>query len=1059
MTKQSNYQQILAKERETVVYEYPPVNYYDNTYQSEARLEDDFINTLVNQGYQYLAHVKGKEDLVTNLRLQMEILNDYRFSNSEWRRFYNDHLLDEKQSSPKAKSQMLHQNKHIFSFVLDNGSSKNFKIIDKKNVHRNNLQVINQYVNKEGKHLHRYDVTILVNGLPLVQVELKRRGQNLQEAFNQINRYKYESFLSESGLFDFLQIFVISNGTLTRYYANTTRELHVKTNQRQIVNEANSSFSFTNRWADSKNQTIDDLIDFTKTFFARHTLLNILIKYCVFTADEKLLVMRPYQIVAVERILQQIQIAHYDQTKLGTPAAGGYIWHTTGSGKTLTSFKVTQLAKELNYIDKVLFIVDRQDLDYQTIREYEKFQTGSVLSNRSSQILKKQLEEDDQDKKVIITTIQKLTHFIKNCNLKEPVFNKQIVLIFDECHRSQFGEMHKIITKAFKKHYLFGFTGTPIFAANANTSLGSVKELAKLENKQSLLKTTQQLFGQRLHAYTVIDAIKNGNVLKFKIHFHTTFRQNEQIKDYLVEDIDRAEVWESPQRIQQNVDYILEHFDQKTYRFKNQTYHHDFLLNINELYKPSRKQPTNPIYTRKKIMGFNSILACANIGLAKKYYWEFQHQQKVKGTNLKIAIIYSFNPNEGYENQMGYIDEENNEDTNQLDQPSKEFLAKAVADYNQMFGTSFSISGESFINYYKDISLRMKNREIDLLIVVNMFLTGFDAPTLNTLWVDKWMRMHGLMQAFSRTNRILNKTKTHGNIVAFRPLEKFVDQALALFADKNAGGLILIKSFKEYYHHGYENERGQLRPSYKQLVTELKTNFDLIKIQNIYEFELKVHFIKLFGQILKLRSILLSFDEFNNQDLLSRREIQNYLSHYHNFYDDIKQNATEKESIVNDVIFETDLTKTYDTSISYLIEKIKEFKDKNLVDHELMTEVDLLISSSGELRSKRKLIREFINTVNNESDDNIFAKFDSYRQTRAYEEINQIVKAYSLNYDLTVQFLNDCWKRGEFSTEGTKLKNTINNPFSLFSQEDQYFERQKKVINSLKDCFEKFKFS
>ena len=620
MSKQSNYQQILAKERETVVYEYPPVNYGDNTYQSEAQLEGDFINTLVNQGYQYLANVKGKEDLVTNLRLQMEILNDYRFSNSEWRRFYNDHLLDEKQSSPKAKSQMLHQNKHIFSFVLDNGSSKNFKIIDKKNIHRNSLQVINQYVNKEGKHLHRYDVTILVNGLPLVQVELKRRGQNLQEAFNQINRYKYESFLSESGLFDFLQIFVISNGTLTRYYANTTRELHVKTNQRQIVNEANSSFSFTNRWADSKNQTIDDLIDFTKTFFARHTLLNILIKYCVFTADEKLLVMRPYQIVAVERILQQIQIAYYEQTKLGTPAAGGYIWHTTGSGKTLTSFKVTQLAKELNYIDKVLFIVDRQDLDYQTIREYEKFQTGSVLSNRSSQILKKQLEEDDQDKKVIITTIQKLTHFIKNSNLKEPVFNKQIVLIFDECHRSQFGEMHKIITKAFKKHYLFGFTGTPIFAANANTSLGSVKELAKLENKQSLLKTTQQLFGQRLHAYTVIDAIKNGNVLKFKIHFHTTFRQNEQIKDYLVEDIDRAEVWESHQRIQQNVNYILEHFDQKTYRFKNQTYHHDFLLNINELYKPGRKQPTNPIYTRKKIMGFNSILACANIGLAKKYY-------------------------------------------------------------------------------------------------------------------------------------------------------------------------------------------------------------------------------------------------------------------------------------------------------------------------------------------------------------------------------------------------------------------------------------------------------
>ena len=1063
MTKEHKYQQILTKEQETVVYEYQPSPDQANNYQSEAQLEKEFINILANQGYQYLPDVNNKETLIANLKTQMELLNDYQFSPNEWKRFYSKYLVDENNNSPQAKSKMLHQNGHIFSFELDNGQVKNFKIIDKKNIYKNSLQVINQYVNDGGKYHHRYDVTILVNGLPLVQIELKRRGQDLQEAFNQINRYKYESFLSEAGLFEYLQIFVISNGTMTRYYANTTRELHVKNNERkQVANEANSSFSFTNKWADSKNQNIDDLNDFAQTFFAKHTLLNILTKYCVFSVDDKLLVMRPYQIVAVEKILQKIQIANYDKAKLGTSAAGGYVWHTTGSGKTLTSFKVTQLAKDLEYIDKVLFVVDRQDLDYQTIKEYEKFQEGSVLSNRSSKVLQQQLEDLDQDKKVIITTIQKLTNFVKNSNSKNPIFNKQVVLIFDECHRSQFGEMHKIITKAFKKYYLFGFTGTPIFAANANTSLGSIKSLAALENKQSLqLKTTEQLFGDRLHAYTVIDAIKDGNVLKFNLSFCTTFKENEKMRDYQVEDIDRAEVWESMQRIGENVNYILEHFNQKTYRFESRAYHHDLITNISELSKVNHKQNAKAKYVRKKIFGFNSILACANIEVAKKYYLEFQRQQKAKATDLKIAIIYSFNPNENYENQIGYIDEENNEDTSQLDQSSKEFLASAINDYNQIFGTSFNITGESFLNYYKDISLRMKNKEIDLLIVVNMFLTGFDAPTLNTLWVDKWMRMHGLMQAFSRTNRILNKTKTHGNIIAFRPIGKFVDEAIALFADRSASGLILMKTFEQYYDKGYENEYGQSEPCYKDLVALLKKEFDLNQIMNVFELELKIKFIRLFGQILKLRSILLSFDEFIGKDLLTRREIQNYLSYYHDFYDAIKAGQKEKESILEDLIFEVDLARTYDTSIAFLIEKIQEYKSKNKSDRDLITEINLLINSSGELRSKKDLVHEFVSVVN--EDENIYEQFDTFNENKKYEQVKQIIKKYQLDEEPTIQFLNDCWNYDEFKIEGRKINDLLKdkNPYSLFSKEqgENYSKWKKEVIDDLKECFNKFKFN
>jgi len=741
MNSNAKYNLVVENPESTVVAEYTPAYRTEQSYQSEAELEKAFIEQLQVQAYEYLP-IKTEEDLKANLRKQLEKLNNLTFTDTEWEQFFKTEIGNPNHSIEDKTTTI--QEDYIKILKRDDGSTKNIYLIDKQYIHNNHLQVINQYSTEAGQRSNRYDVTILVNGLPLVHIELKRRGVALEEAFNQINRYQRESFWAGSGLFEYIQIFVISNGTHTKYYSNTTRSQHIKETREGSVKKGkrtSNSFEFTSWWADEKNKPIMELMDFAKTFFAKHTLLNILTRYCVFTTDRLLLVMRPYQIVATEKILKKIEIST-NYKKLGTIEAGGYIWHTTGSGKTLTSFKTAQLASKLPYVDKVLFVVDRKDLDYQTMREYDKFEKGAANSNTSTAILKRQLE--DKNARIIITTIQKLERFIKS-NKGHTIFNGHVVIIFDECHRSQFGEMHAAITKAFKNYHLFGFTGTPIFAVNASSS------------GKPNLKTTEQAFGEKLHTYTIVDAIADRNVLPFKVDYVSTMREAENIEDKKVNDIDRERALFASERIANIVKYILEHFDQKTKR--------------NVYYK----------IKDRRLGGFNSIFAVSSIEAAKKYYAEFKKQMAnlPSDKQLKIALIYSFGVNE--EEIDGVIDE-NSEDTSGLDQSSRDFLESAIADYNAMFGTMYDTSSDKFQNYYKDVSERVKNREIDILLVVNMFLTGFDATTLNTLWVDKNLRYHGLLQAYSRTNRILNSVKTFGNIVCFRNLEQATNEAIASLA-------------------------------------------------------------------------------------------------------------------------------------------------------------------------------------------------------------------------------------------------------------------------------------
>lgn len=786
------YFNIVAETNEnTVVTEYEPVKARSDSYQSEAELEKEFIRLLCEQGYEYLP-IHTEDDLIANLRAKLEELNDYHFSDAEWDRFFSDCIAN-KNDGIVEKTRKI-QEDFVQVLKRDDAMTKNIMLIDKKQIHNNRLQVINQYVvgkDQGANHDNRYDVTILVNGLPLVHIELKRRGVAIREAFNQINRYQRDSFWAGSGLFEYVQIFVISNGTNTKYYSNSTRFNAIKdANSGKTKKEKTSnSFEFTSFWADANNKVIPDLIDFTKTFFAKHTILNILTKYCIFTSENMLMVMRPYQITATERILNRIEIAH-NYKKYGTIAAGGYIWHTTGSGKTLTSFKTARLASQLPFIDKVLFVVDRKDLDYQTMKEYDRFEKGAANSNTSTAILAKQLS--DRKSHIIITTIQKLSTFIKK-NKEHPVYNKQVVIIFDECHRSQFGDMHAAIaggvdkdgnkkSGAFQKYYMFGFTGTPIFSVNANTA------------SKSMLFTTAQTFGDQLHEYTIVDAINDKNVLPFRVDYIKTMDSDKDIDDEQVWDIDREKAFMAPQRISLVTQYILEHFDQKTYR-GDKTYIYNQLTNIADVASAERGA-VEEIKKKQRISGFNSIFAVASVPMAELYYNEFRKQMRADPTkNLKIAVIYSYAPNE--EEADGILDEENPEDTSALDKSSRDFLEEAIGDYNQMFHTNYSTDSDQFQSYYKDVSLRMKNKELDLLIVVNMFLTGFDATTLNTLWVDKNLKMHGLIQAFSRTNRILNSIKTFGNIVCFRNLQKRVDAAISLFGDKNAGGIVLLQSFKD----------------------------------------------------------------------------------------------------------------------------------------------------------------------------------------------------------------------------------------------------------------------
>ena len=738
----SQYNIIAQNTENTVVSEYTPLPKRAEAYQSEAQLEKEFIRLLCEVGYTYLP-IHTEADLVANLRKQLEKLNNYQFTDGEWERFFQQNIANANEGI-KEKTRRIQDGDTAQAFKRDTGESKNIRLLDKKCIHNNTLQVINQYTVSQAEgaaHDNRYDVTILVNGLPLVHVELKRRGVAIREAFNQINRYKRDSFWAGSGLFDYVQIFVISNGTNTKYYSNTTRLGHIKdfnSSAARKRGKTSNSFEFTSFWADAKNRIIPDLMDFTKTFFAKATILNILTKYCVFTSEELLLVMRPYQIVATERILNRIEIAT-NYKRYGTVQGGGYIFHTTGSGKTLTSFKTAQLVADLPYISKVLFVVDRKDLDYQTMKEYDRFEKGAANGNTSTAILTRQLS--DPNAKIIITTIQKLAIFIKK-NANHPLADKQVVIIFDECHRSQFGEMHLAITNYFKKYHLFGFTGTPIFTDNAGNG------------KIPTLRTTEQAFGEQLHAYTIVDAINDKNVLPFRVDYVQTMKEEPDIDDKQVWDIKREETFLTPERITLVTEYILERFNQKTYR-NEKSYTFNVLQNIGEVASAKRQDDVEEIKRQQRVSGFNSIFAVSSITAAKLYYEEFKRQMAADPSKkLRIALIYSYGANE--EEADGILDEENSEDTSALDQSSRDFLDMAICDYNLMFHTNYSTDSDRFQSYYKDISLRMKNKELDLLIVVNMFLTGFDATTLNTLWVDKNLKMHGLLQAYSRTNRILN---------------------------------------------------------------------------------------------------------------------------------------------------------------------------------------------------------------------------------------------------------------------------------------------------------------
>ena len=753
---------IALCDESTVVAEFLVDRVRETAYQSEASLETAFIEQLELQAYEYLP-LTSEAELITNLRSQLEKLNKVTFSDAEWECFFATNIAGANDGIVEKTARM--QEDHIQLLKRDDGSTKNIRLIDKQHIHNNSLQVINQY-EADRARANRYDVTVLVNGLPMVHVELKRRGVDIREAFNQIKRYQRVSFWAGSGLFEYVQLFVISNGTLTKYYSNTVRDSHLKEQRgKRSRRKTSNSFSFTSWWADAKNRPITELVDFGKTFFARHTLLNILTRYCVFDVDRKLLVMRPYQIVAAEQILQRITTGS-NLRRLGKIDAGGYIWHTTGSGKTLTSFKAAQLAQGLPEIDKVLFVVDRKDLDYQTMREYERFEKGAANSNTSTTVLKQQLE--DPNARIIVTTIQKLSRFVAKSR-KHPVYGAHVVVIFDECHRSQFGDMHTEITKSFKRYHLFGFTGTPIFADNAGS------------HGNPLRRTTEQAFGDKLHTYTIVDAITDKNVLPFRIDYINTIKTSPGTKDKKVPAIDKERALLDPKRITQVVNYIREHFDQKVKCQVN--YRHSVLTNVAEVIAGKGKVEEIRAEIRRK--GFNSLFATASIDAAKRYYSEFAAQQEnlPPAQRLKVGLIYSFAANE--EEPDGLLSEEEFE-TEGLDQSSRDFLDAAIKDYNAMFGTSYDTSADKFQNYYKDLSQRLKNRELDLVIVVNMFLTGFDATTLNTLWVDKNLRAHGLIQAFSRTNRILNSVKTYGNVVSFRDLEEKTNDALALFGNKDA---------------------------------------------------------------------------------------------------------------------------------------------------------------------------------------------------------------------------------------------------------------------------------
>ena len=1004
-----DYNMLISTLESTVVTEYIKEDIPVYTYQSEADLEREFIKNLQNQGYEYLI-IHNEKELIVNLKDKLEKLNNIIFSEKEWERFFKEKIAN-KNESIIEKTRTI-QEDYIKNFTRDDGSLVNIRLIDKKNIHNNFLQVINQYEEENGNHNARYDVSILVNGLPLIHIELKRRGVAIREAFNQINRYQRDSFWAGSGLFEYVQIFVISNGTNTKYYSNTTRARHIKemSFNRRKVKKSSNSFEFTSYWADANNKAITDLVDFTKTFFAKHTILNILTKYCIFDTSDTLLVMRPYQISATERILSKIQLAN-NYKWVGKIDAGGYIWHTTGSGKTLTSFKTAQLISQLDYIDKVLFVVDRKDLDSQTQKEYDRFSKGSANGNTSTKILKAQLEDRYENKsKIIITTIQKLGHFIKQ-NKNHEVFKKNIVLIFDECHRSQFGELHLAITKTFKNYFMFGFTGTPIFPKNSNGS------------SKTLFKTTEQTFGDKLHTYTIVNAINDGNVLPFRIDYINTIKEKENIQDKKVNAIDIEKAMSDPNRIREIVSYIIDHFEQKTMRNK----HYEL--------------------KDQRLSGFNSIFAVSSIPVAKKYYLEFKKQLEEKNKNLTIATIFSYSANE--EENSDNLDDESF-DTENLDLGSREFLGEAISDYNKKFGTNFDTSSDGFQLYYEDLSKRTKNKEIDILIVVNMFLTGFDATTLNTLWVDKNLRMHGLIQAFSRTNRILNSIKTFGNIICFRDLQNETDEAIALFGNKEAGGIVLLKTYEEYYN-GYEDDKGREKEGYSQLIEELQNKFPID--EQIIGEQNKKEFIILFGNILKIKNILSAFDKFAGNEILSEREYQDYQSIYIDLYEEIKKTKnTDKESINDDIIFEIELIKQVEINIDYILMKVAEYYKSNKKDKEILIDIKKAIDSSIELRSKKELIEGFIDRVN--SSKNVTDDFKKFVREEKEKDLEKVIEEEKLKPEETKKFIDNSLRDGTLKTTGTDIDKLLP-PVSRFGGGNR-IEKKLGVIEKLKGFFDKY---
>lgn len=1016
----ANYFDLISENDESTVVAQYDSSYMtgERSYMSERKLEDQFIALLEQQEYNFVP-ITTEAELIANLRKQIEKLNNVEFNDGEWKRFFNGYIA--KPNTGIVEKTRIIQEDPRFTFTFDNGKMVNIMLLNKTHIHENDLQVMRQYKaplsSAQGERIeggNRYDVTILVNGLPLVHVELKKPGVDIREAFNQIKRYNRDSFWADNGLFEFVQIYVISNGTYTKYYSNSTRDLHLhEEEERQRKGKVVSkSFEFTSWWTDAKNKKIMMLEDFTSTFFAKHTILSILTRFCVFTVDKNLLAMRPYQIAATEKILNRIRIA-YNQKKYGTVEAGGYIWHTTGSGKTLTSFKTSMLASQLPFVDKVLFVVDRKDLDYQTMREYDNFQKDAANSNTNVAVLERQL--NDPTCKIIITTIQKLSILVNRKQSLE-VFNQHVVMIFDECHRSQFGEMHMAITKKFKKYYIFGFTGTPIFADNVTGGRPG-------------MMTTKDVFGDKLHTYTIINAIQDKNVLPFHVEYVRTMREKEGVEDVEVDDIDRERIMRDPRYISNIVTYIIKNFGKKTKR--NSTYQ----------------------VKDQRMHGFNSIFATASIDMAKLYYNEFKRQMQdvPEDKQLKVAMIYSYGANA--EDPMdGEIFDENPEDTSTLNATDQEALQKCIEDYNEMFGCNFSTNAKDFQAFYKDVSKRMKNRELDLLIVVNMFLTGFDAPTLNTLWVDKNLKMHGLIQAYSRTNRILNSVKTFGNIICFRNLEQATNDAIGLFGNEDAKGVVLLRTYEEYYN-GYTDDEGKYHEGYKEMVERLLGEYPIG--QEIVGEDAKRDFVKIYSYIIRLFNILSTFDAFEGHEILGEEDRQHFASTYIEIYHEFKSRKEgEAENVNDDIVFEMELIKQDEISIDRILWLISEYAKNHMMDKEIVVKIKNAIDASPDLRNKKELIEQFIENMTAGSDVN--DTWAEYIEEQKTLELQTIIDDEHLKPLETKNFMDRAFRNGFISMTGTAFSQILP-AMSRFAKDGAREKKRQAAYEKLSAYLAKFK--